>query len=685
MPKAGTLVSNGEDVVRADSEGRYVIEAEPGKHSFVFVTVPNAYRARDSFFQSLTAESSRIDFMLDSAPERRTAVFSLAHLSDTHLGTEQERVPTERLLTSDLRELADIESPDLIICTGDLTENGTLPELYLLRETIARTAAPFIPVWGGHDSASEYVEKGDGRDCTANFKKVLGPVCFSFDWGGRHFVAYAAEDEFIAPDDRDRKDRWLRADLAMKPKGQETVLLMHPPPTVELLELLTDHDVSLVLHGHTHISNVFTYRGITVASVTPTSFGGIDTNPRGYRMARFTEDGFELELKALGRGKSAAGPKLDLGRPHSPNARLEWELELPGHLHRSEPVVKGGDLLVGLSDEHGRDAAGVYCISARTGEPRWHARTDSSVRNSVALGENGTAIALSTTGAVYGVDVTSGIVEWRSELPEFPSGRTATSPATVGGAVYAGAQFGYGAFALETGEQLWYTPFEGMNRPCYASPMVLDDTLAVHIPHKGIVGLRRDDGTVAWEQNVGVQFQYPSAISNGDKLVAAGDPGKLVALDFRSGDILWHRKAVEYAWAPGTSKYLDGNLEYGYPYPTSMVADGDRLYYATSGGSVVGFNLETGDVLWTHGSGNDLLDMTPHRRGLRSILARPVVVGDELIVCGIDGVVYVLDSASGENKRSIQLPAPIAAAPVVTEAGLCVGTWNGQLYCFSDW
>ena len=123
--------------------------------------------------------------------------------------------------------------------------------------------------------------------------------------GGRHFVAYAAEDEFFSPEDAERKERWLVSDLTMKPKGRETVVLMHPPPTVELLDLLSDYDVSLVLHGHTHISNVFTYRGIVVASVTPTSFGGIDTNPRGYRMVRFTETGFGMELKALGRGESS--------------------------------------------------------------------------------------------------------------------------------------------------------------------------------------------------------------------------------------------------------------------------------------------------------------------------------------------------------------------------------------------
>ena len=32
------------------------------------------------------------------------------------------------------------------------------------------------------------------------------------------------------------------------------------------------------------------------------------------------------------------------------------------------------------------------------------------------------------------------------------------------------------------------------------------------------------------EQSLGVEFQYPAAIANGDTLVAAGDPGNLDSL-----------------------------------------------------------------------------------------------------------------------------------------------------------
>ena len=303
----------------------------------------------------------------------------------------------------------------------------------------------------------------------------------------------------------------------------------------------------------------------------------------------------------------------------------------------------------------------------------------------MTLAENGRVVALSTTGGLYAIDASSGAIEWRATLPEFPSGRTATSPATAGGFVYAGAQLGYGAFALETESNSGTPPSKVQT--VHATPVQPCWTIRWQCIYPRGASSASGDVMVSrpGRQSLGVEFQYPAAIANGDTLWRRGTQASLWPSMSGPERSSGTAEAVEYTWAPGTSKYLDGNMEYGYQYPTSMVADEDRLYYTTSGGTAIALRLETGDILWTHGCGSDLLDMTPHRRGLRSILARPVVVGNELIVCGIDGVVYVLDSSSGESKRSIQLPAPIAAAPVITEDGLCVGTWNGHLYCFSDW
>lgn len=68
--------------------------------------------------------------------------------------------------------------------------------------------------------------------------------------------------------------------------------------------------------------------------------------------------------------------------------------------------------------------------------------------------------------------------------------------------------------------------------------------------------------------------------------------------------------------------------------------------------------------------------MTPYLRGQCSIMAPPVVHNDRLIVCGLDGGLYVLDLESGRSVVSHQLGDPIAASPCSVDGDVCVGTWD---------
>ncbi len=681
------LVSNGESVVQTDTNGSYEIEAEQGIHSFLFMTGPAEYVSKGEFFKPIPEKSTNLDFTLNQPSDQSHKTLTLAHISDTHLGVELERVPTQSLLLNDLKEIEDKGLPELIVCTGDLTELGTPQELNLLKKTISATLTPFIPVWGGHDSADENYRTGGGQTVTKNFEKVFGPVYFSFDWAGRHFIAYATEDEFFSDEDIQRKEHWLVSDLSKKSEDQETVLLVHAPPSVKLLDLLAEFDVSLVLHGHTHINNIFTYRGITVASVTPTCFGGIDTNPRGYSEVRFSENDFKLKFRSLGYNKKSF--ETSFSYPHrasNHSLHLQWDHKLPGHLHRANPVVRDGDLLLSLSNDQNLGHAGIYCLSSKSGEPKWVYNTDSSIRNSVAISGEGMLVALSTTGEIHALEVFSGKPIWKNELPGCPDIRGASAPIVTDNMIYAGEPLGYGAFELELGEQTWHTQFNSsINRPAYTTPIVSENLLILLLPGIGIVALDRHTGDYSWKVNLQTQFQYPSPVMNNSGLLAAGDPGEIVSIDQNYGKVLWNKKAVEYAWDPGTSKYLKNQLESGYPYPTAMMSNSENLYFATSSGEIIAWDLGTREQLWVSGSGNDLLDMTPHRRNLKSILAQPVITGQNIIVCGVDGVLRILDVDTGELKQSVQLPAPITAAPVLTDSSLIVGTWNGHIYSFTGW
>ena len=306
------------------------------------------------------------------------------------------------------------------------------------RDSIAPIATPIRSVYGGHDGHVELEAQGGNRDryeyvegvsCIQNYQGVLGPVYYSFDWGGRHFVAFSKEDSYFTQADIARKDLWLIEDLSAQPEGRETVLFMHTPPAVEFLDLLGRYNVKLVLFGHTHCSKAFRYNGMTVGGPTPLCFGGYDGNSRGYRLVRFTEDGFEFDLvQQTTQARRSARPTTIPVGDKVKALDLLWRHTLPGPTHRAAPIRHGDKLLYSVTDDNLRGNAGVYSIDSTAGHREWHVPTDTSVKNAVAVGEDGLAVATSVAGRAHGFDANSGRLLWHRDLPRYPGRWIYTAP-----------------------------------------------------------------------------------------------------------------------------------------------------------------------------------------------------------------------------------------------------------------
>ena len=689
----GVPVTNGEVVVRADARGRYEIDAEPGSHSFIALSVPDTHRAAGPFYRRVPVADIEIDFELRSAPKRQCEEFTLAQITDTHVRTEPYYRPqgawlgpeTGPRLTGDLRQLERESRPDLVLATGDLTDIGTMDELELFRDSIAPIQTPIRPVYGGHDGHVELEAQGGNRDvyeyvegvsCIQNYQQVLGPVYYSFDWGGRHFVAFSKEDSYFTQADMARKDRWLIEDLSAQPNGRETVLFMHTPPAIEFLDLLGQYNVKLVLFGHTHCSKAFYYNGMAVGGPTPLCFGGYDGNSRGYRLVRFTEDGFEFDLvqQTTQARRNVKPTRVFLG-DQSEALDLLWRHELPGPTHRAAPVRHGDKLLYSVTDDNLRGYAGVYAVDSKTGNREWHTPTDASVKNTPAVSEDGLAVATSIAGRVHGFDAGTGRVLWHCDLPRYPGRWIYTAPVIAEGTVFTGGKAGYGAYDLATGEERWYTTLTtpvGSGDPVgdgwgsFPSPIVVGGLLITHLSGRGLVALDRASGEIVWETPLGITHYFSSPVMAGGLIVSGVEFGQLAALDPETGEIVWQ------------GEILDAQ------YPTQILVEGERMYVTTNQGRIRCLALTPREAFWSVQAGDDLLDMNPFRRGVRSTWAGPVRYRDLLAVGGIDGRLYMLNLETGTVVSRAEFPAPISAAPGVVDGRLVVATWDGWLWAFGD-
>jgi outer membrane protein assembly factor BamB len=110
------------------------------------------------------------------------------------------------------------------------------------------------------------------------------------------------------------------------------------------------------------------------------------------------------------------------------------------------------------------------------------------------------------------------------------------------------------------------------------------------------------------------------------------------------------------------SRPLGGLLEF-----PAVVTDG-VAYIGNSWGSVRGFSMANGTLAWR-------FDI-PHGK----LASSPAIVGDELIVHGMDGHVWVFDRHNGRLLWHRWIGAPIESSPLVWHRLDFFGAWNGNVY-----
>jgi outer membrane protein assembly factor BamB len=99
----------------------------------------------------------------------------------------------------------------------------------------------------------------------------------------------------------------------------------------------------------------------------------------------------------------------------------------------------------------------------------------------------------------------------------------------------------------------------------------------------------------------------------------------------------------------------------------AVVSDG-VAYIGNNLGTVRAISMTDGRVVW--------------RRAIRGgrMAASPAVVGDDLVVHGMDGYVRVLDRQNGRVRWSYRIGSPIESSPVVADGVDYFGAWDGDVY-----
>jgi 3',5'-cyclic AMP phosphodiesterase CpdA len=201
-------------------------------------------------------------------------VVTIAHISDPHAGSPMFVPNLMNRVIVELNEMA----PDVVICTGDLTNEGYRQEYKNWLAYASRIEAPIYTIPGNHDARNVgYL----------HFEELIGERYWTQDVHGVRIVAADSSEPDINEGQigRHRYD-WIREQFSA-PADLKIFALHHhliPVPGTgrersvvndagDLLEVLITSGVNIVLSGHKHVpyvwrlENVYLCNAGTVASL----------------------------------------------------------------------------------------------------------------------------------------------------------------------------------------------------------------------------------------------------------------------------------------------------------------------------------------------------------------------------------------------------------------------------------
>jgi outer membrane protein assembly factor BamB len=573
---------------------------------FIFVTVPSGYTATTPFFHRLTGASpDTAYFGLIETPETANPVFRWVQISDMQvnaLATSGDE------LSADLTEIGALpEPPAFMIITGDLVDTGAITAQYdVFLNGIAGHQIPIRPGYGDHDANAPSLLKVD------NFEQYIGPTCYSFDYGGVHFILYNdihAVDlagQFLQYD-------WLFADLTIAHgRNQPIVVCKHMMPLSNELSLYDQLGVNAAFSGHWHGSRVRYLLDIFDINTPPIRYAGIDKSSRGFRINDMNngaiqttyrlaglDDHIHVALPAAGDSVIAGPVAVRVNAYDSVDRILSGEFSVAGPLAAGPfPLAADGPWAWKTIWDAAAAPDGEYTLTAtlahEVGGPIAAEATFTLVRASVEAPDPYTdwpCFKHDPAGNGFTpLDLPPPLrVQWVKHL----GGRNnVESPAVAGGRVYVGTsnistvnEAALNCFDAVTGNLLWRFP---AGTDVKSTPAVADGRVYFTTSIGKLFALDAATGSLLWRAQLGdslTRWEMTSPTVFAGKVYAGGIPA-MSCYNAATGDSLWR-----YVGHTGPDADFIPSV---YSAPA---VSGETVVFTTRGG-IFAFDRNTGALRW---------------------------------------------------------------------------------------
>ena len=366
-------------------------------------------------------------------------------------------------------------------------------------------------------------------------------------------------------------------------------------------------------------------------------------------------------------GADHAAPNLSLGQ----NLTHIWSVNIGSgndrkHRITSDPIIAGGMIFT-------LDAESRVMAHSTDGKPVWQRgltpgieKTDEASGGGLAY-DNGMLYATTGFGVLTALAATDGSVIWEQKL----DAPVTAAPMVDKGRVYVVSRDNR-AWAINTknGRVEWQQQSTTADAGLMggSSPAMAGRTVILPFSSGEMVAALTGNGLRVWSVAVSGsrRGQARSNISDissdpvisGNRIYAANQSGRIVAVDRQSGERLWTANEGSYSpvWPVAGSVFL--------------VSDASQL---------VRLDARNGEVIWAVDL--PLYKKEKTRRGSYAHFG-PVLAGGRLIVASSDGALRSFDPASGELLGEMSIPSGAASQPAIVNGVLYVLSQNGQLHAY---
>lgn len=563
-PLAGVAVSDGLNVTLTDKNGAFTLPGHE-REKFVFVTIPSGYMANDRHYIAISDSVDTYDFFLTpyNAGIGKDGSHKFIQLTDTEIFNT---VNHEDWIKG-IRDYADNEDAAFIIHTGDICYiNGLKSHKGMMNSK--NMHRPMFYMIGNHD----LVAGEHGEDL---FESIYGPVYFSFDVAGTHYIVTPMAGGDHAPGYTTADvAKWVKNDLAHVAPGTPVIVFNHNLPMYDddftygkgnHAVKFSDHNIKAWIYGHWHINHARKQgNAISVCTSTPDK-GGIDHSQSSFRVYDVAKNGdvtMQLRYPYLDRHIAVAAPQgctastavvANAYDTASPVEEMTYTLYCDGKpVGASKKMAKATD----------------WTWTANMADADKFAGKEMDIRVSALL-KDGRRIE---TDSKFVYDKSAADVQVSGNWTNLRGNATHTAEAENCDMTSAPVL----AWTSNVGGNVY------MTSPVVCDGIVYTATLDEDLKGEAaVVALDAATGKQIWKYELPASVKNSIAVEGG--LVFAQDVlGKLYAIDGRTGALRWSDQ-MPVSFLPAL---IDG-----------LVAD-NGIVYAGSGHGLSAYNAATGKLLW---------------------------------------------------------------------------------------